>query len=175
MKKSLASNLFFAAAIGALAFAVLMSPPGGVRWGAFVADQASLLRKLIFLTSTYVWPALLSFSAISMFQLQFRLSSSGASGRVVFSVCVVASGAMLLGLRTISLGASSSPSYVLGMALGYTMMARLYAVRMRRVFNCVRIPWPVWRGDRSAVEEIHRVMQTRGMQTRMDSTVAKAA
>ncbi len=175
MKKSLASNLFFATTISVLAFAVIVNPPGGVRWEAFVADEASLLRKVNFLTSTYVWPAILSFCAISLFQLQSRLSSSGANARTVFSVCVAASGAMLLGLRTISVGASSSPSYVVGMALGYAMMSQLYAVRIRKVFNCVRIPWPIWRNDRCAVEEINRRMQARAMQTRMASVPARAA
>lgn len=167
MKNSLASNLLFATAIAALAYAVMTTPPGGVRWDAFVAEQASLFRKAVFLVDIYVWPAMISFCAISMFQLQFRISSGGANRRTVFAVCVAASGAMLFGLRTISMGASSSPSYIVGMALGYTMMSRLYAVRLRRVFNRVRIPWPIWRGDRQAVEEIHRAMQVRAMEVQM--------
>ena len=175
MKKNLASNLFLAVVAGALAYAMITTPPGGVRWGAFVADEASLLKKLSFLTNIYVWPAILSFVAISMFQLQFRIASSGVSGRLVFSVCAVASGAMMLGLRTISLGASSSPSYIFGMALGYTMMSRLYAVRMRKIFNGVRIPWPIWRGDLAAVEEINRAAQLRMMHSRMPSAPARAA
>ena len=62
-----------------------MESPGGVRWGAFVgADEAPLLRKLNFLATIYLWPAVLSFGAISMFQLQSRLSSSGANGRIGF-------------------------------------------------------------------------------------------
>lgn len=167
MKKSLASNLLFAVALAALAYAVMTNPPGGVRWGAFVAEQTSLVRKAAFLANIYVWPALISFCAISLFQLQFRISSSGANRRTVFTVCVAASGAMLVGLRTISMGVSSSPSYIVGMALGYTMMSRLYAVRLRKVFNRVRIPWPIWRGDRQAVEEIHRAMQVRTMEVQM--------
>lgn len=166
MKKNIASNLLFLAAVSALVFAVVANPPGGVGWGALLADQASLLRKLIFLANTYLHPAVLSFVAITLFQLQFRLASSGTQGRIVFAVCVVASGAMLLGLRTISTGASSMPSYVLGMALGYTMMSRLYAMRLRTFFGSVRLPWPVWRGDRAAVEEINRAMHTRVMQAR---------
>lgn len=166
MKKNIASNLLFLAAVSALLFVVAANPPGGVRWGALFADQASLLRKLIFLANIYLWPAVLSFVAITLFQLQFRLASSGAQGRIVFAVCIVASGAMLLGLRTISTGASSMPSYVLGMASGYTMMSRLYAMRIRTFWGGVRVPWPVWRGDRTAVEEINRVMHTRAMQAR---------
>jgi hypothetical protein len=174
MKKSLASNLFFVAAVGMIAYAMMMNPPGGVRGGAFIADQASMLRKFLFLAYTYVWPAVLSFCAISMFQLQFRLSSSGANGRLVFSVCVLASGGMMLGLRMMSMGPSSTPSYVLGMALGYTMMSRLYAVRMKKVWN-VRLPWPIWRSDLAAVQEINRAMQARVVRPTMPNVPANAA
>lgn len=164
MKKNLASNALFLAAAGALLFAMLMNPPGGVRWEAFFGEQASFVRKVSFLAGVYVWPAVLSFFAIVLFQLQFRLASSGVRGRVVFAVCVAASGAMLLGMRTISLSASSMPSYVLGMASGYTVMSRLYAMRLRTFFGKVRMPWPVWRGDRVAVEQINSAARMRAMQ-----------
>jgi hypothetical protein len=68
---------------------------------------------------------------------------------------------MLVSLRTISMNPRSGPSYVAGMALGYTVMARLYAIRMRLFLNRVRVPWPVWRGNLQAVQEIDQAATLR--------------
>lgn len=154
MKPS-ASSLLFSAALGGFAFALLANSPGGAPWALFFGDPAPMTQKLLFLLRTWCWPALLSFAAITLLQLQFRLATSGASKRTVFSVCLFASGTMLLSLRTLAALPGAGPSYALGMALGYTVMSQLYAVRLRSL-GPLRLPWPVWRGDRAAVEELHR-------------------
>lgn len=155
-----ASTILLAAALGAFAFAVIENSPSGAPWAMFFADPASLTEKAAFLVRTFGWPAVLSFSAITLLQLQFRLAASGANKRTVFSVCLFACGAMVTSLRALAFLPGSGPSYVLGMALGYTVMSRLYAVRLRAT-GPVRIPWPVWRGDRAAVEELSRMARSR--------------
>lgn len=161
MTKNLGSNLLLALALSALLYAVIANPPGGVRWGMFAEEPSPVVTKIFYVVSSYLWPSILSFAAITMFQLQFRLTSSGATKRTVFSMCVLASGSMLLALRAISFSPNAGPSYVAGMAAGYTVMSRLYAVRMREVLRRVRVPWPIWRGDRAAVEEFDRVVRER--------------
>lgn len=161
MKKHLAPNLLFALALGALIHALNQHPPGGARWMIFVEEESPLWAKLRYLCESYLWPAVLSFLAITFFQLQFRLASTGASKRTIFALCVFASGAMLLSLRTIAYLPNAAPSYVVGMSAGYTMMSRLYAVRARELFGKVRIPWPVWRGNLAAVAEMDRMVRER--------------
>ncbi|MEO5925065.1 MAG: hypothetical protein ABIR70_14690 [Bryobacteraceae bacterium] len=161
MKNSIGSSLLLVLALGALGFVIADNPPGGVRWGVFGAEEAPLLQKVVFLFLTYAWPGFLSCFAISMFQLQARLAASGANKRTVFSICVFASGTMLLSLRSLSLSPTSGIAYVAGMAMGYTLMARLYAVRMRTFFGRVSVPWPIWRGDTRAVQAIDEMARMR--------------
>jgi hypothetical protein len=161
MKKNLGSSLLLALAFSALVFSIVDNPPGGVRWGVFAAEPASLPRKLTYLLAIYFWPGLLSCLAISLFQLQARLASSGANKRTVFSLCVLASGAMLLSLRMMAYSPNSGTAYVAGMALGYTMMGRLYAVRLRTFPRGIRLPWPVWRGNMDAVQQIDAMTRAR--------------
>lgn len=164
MKQNLGSNLLFLLALGALIYALNAHPPGGARWIIFVEEESPLWAKFRYLCETYLWPAVLSFLAITFFQLQFRLASTGASKRTLFALCVFASGAMLLSLRTIAMLPNAAPSYVTGMSAGYTMMSRLYAVRMREIIRGVRIPWPVWRGNLKAVAEMDRMVRERMQQ-----------
>ncbi len=161
MKNNLSSSFLLFLALSALGIAFATNPPGGVRWGLLIEAPGGWFEKVMFLAGTYLLPAFLSFCAIVLFQLQFRLASSGTNKRIVFSVCVLASGAMLLGLRSISSNPSSGPPYVSGMALGYTVMARLYAIRLRNFFGRVRILWPVWRGNIRAVQEIDQMAKLR--------------
>jgi hypothetical protein len=161
MKQNLGSNFLLTVACAALSYAFAQNAPGGEPWSAFLKEAAPWWVKARFLASAYGWPALLSFAAIMLFQLQVRLSASGANRRTVFAVCALASGAMVLGLRELSFSPHAAPSYVLGVALAYTVMSRLYAVRMRRFYWGVRAPWPVWRGNRAAVEAIDRELRAR--------------
>jgi len=154
MKNKLASSLIFALTLGVIGYSVSLHPPGGASWTLFAEESAPWFHKLAFLAQVYLWPTLLSFSAIVLFQMQFRLSASGFRKRVLFSVCTVASGVMVLGLRSVASSPSAGPSYVAGMALGYTLMSRLYAIRMRLLFGRIRVPWPVWLGNLRAVQEI---------------------
>lgn len=161
MKKDLTSSLLLILALGGLAAAIALYPPSGAPWALFFADPAPLTQKLSALNGLYVWPGILACVSICLFQLQFRIAASGANKRMVFAVCVLASGAMLMSLRGVSMSPASGPSYVAGMALGYTIMARLYAVRMRTFLGRIRVPWPVWRGDARAVCEIDQAVQAR--------------
>jgi hypothetical protein len=162
MKKSVGSTLLLAAAIGAIGLSIVENPPGGVRWWAFVEDSSPWWQKVSYLINTYVLPGLLSCIAISAFQLQSRVAASGANKRIVFTICLLASGTMLTALRWMAFSPSTTAtSYVAGMALGYTVMSRLYAVRMRLFFGRVRLPWPVWRGNVAAVREIDELARMR--------------
>ena len=161
MKKNLGSNLLFLLSLSALGYSVLASPPSNVPWIVFIDEASPWLAKASYLGRTYLWPALLAFGAITLLQLQFRLASSGATKRAVFSLCVLASGAMLMALRAISFAQNSAPAYVVGMAAGYTMMSRLYAIRLRELRPGVRIPWPTWRGNAAAVAEMDRMLRDR--------------
>jgi hypothetical protein len=81
------------------------------------------------------------------------------NGRIIFVMCVAASAAMISGFATMAAHRGSEPLYVAGMALANTTMSRLYAMRLRTFFGRVQIPWPIWRGDREAVEHVNRRMQ----------------
>jgi hypothetical protein len=164
MKNNLGSSFLFVLALGGLAWSVLEHPPGGAPWAVFTADPATTIKKAQFLVGEYVRPGLLACVAIALFQLQFRLSASGANKRCVFAFSMLASSTMLLTLKEISFSPTAAPSYVAGMAAGYTMMSRLYAVRMRLVWGKIRVPWPVWRGNPRAVCEIDQAVRSRFQQ-----------
>jgi hypothetical protein len=161
MKTNIGSSLLFLLALAGLAVSIVSNPPGDAPWAIFAGDPATLFRKAQFVVETYVWPGVLACFAISMFQLQSRLASSGANKRTVFAACVLASGSMLMTFREISFHPAAGPSYVAGMALGYTIMSRLYAVRMRGFLGRVGVPWPIWRGDAVAMQEVDQAMRAR--------------
>lgn len=154
MKYKYVSYYFLAIALGALFMTVRDTPPAGLAWQIFFDEPASPASKGLFLVSSYLWPAILSFMAIGLFQLQFRLSMSGASKCTVFSVCLLASLATLLGLQRLSMTPNSTPGYALGMALGYLTMSRLYGVRMRPAWWGISIPSIIWRGNREGVRQL---------------------
>ena len=167
MKIKSAPMLFLAMMLAALAWAVASNPPGGVSWRAFWEEPAALWIKLEFLGVTYLWPAALAFTAIVAFQLQFRLAGSGAGPPVLFAASMAGSVAMVTCFRGLSAAPHATPSYMVGMATGYTVMARLYAVRMRTLRGRMRVPWPVWRGNLQAVQETdRRVAEMRGRPSR---------
>lgn len=157
MKHTIFSNFLLVAAVAVWMSVVIGMPPGNLSWRVFVDEPAPLVEKAVFLARTYLWPAVLSFCAIILFQLQFRLSTSGASKRTVFPICLLASLATLLGLQRLSLAPNSAPAYAAGMALAYMAMSRLYAIRMRIVWAGLSIPWIVWRGNPEAVRQIDRL------------------
>lgn len=165
MKTNPGSYLLAALAVCALAIAIHSSPPGGVRWGAFFEDPSHWTEKLTFLARLYLWPGMMGFAAIVLYQLQFRMMGGGNSP-ATFGIAVFATGAMLLVLRALAFQQSAVPFYVLGVALGYTVMGRVYAVRMRLIAGRVRVPWPVWRGDAQAIAEVQRQMQEKAARER---------
>jgi hypothetical protein len=140
-------------ALAVLSKSLMDNAPGGAGWPAFVADESPNFEKLLYLAGIYLWPLFLSFCAIALFQLQFRLSMGGAGAPAVFAVSVLGSSAMLSALRGLS--AASAPSYILGMALGYTVAGRVYAVYLRAIWKRIRVPCIVWRGNTQAVREIN--------------------
>jgi hypothetical protein len=161
MKNHYGSYTLAALALGALAIAVHANPPGGVRWGAFFEDPSHWTAKATFLARIYLWPAAMSFGAIVLYQLQFRVMGGGGHTAATFGLAVLATGAMLSTLRALAFQQSGTPFYVLGVALGYTVMSRVYAIRMRFVLGQVRMPWPVWRGDAQGVAEVQRQMRAK--------------
>ena len=139
-----------------VAMLVVFFPPGTFTWHRFFADQASAGTKTIFLLKVYLVPAVLSFSAIVLFQLQMRMSMQGAAAHVIFPLAVFGSCAMLSAFRTLVAGVGGVPGYALGMASAYTLMSRLYAIRPSgRTFFGRPILRMVWRGDPEAM----RVLQ----------------
>ena len=168
MKRTLFSYCLLLSALAALAAAVIATPPGGLSWQYFFDEAASPAAKGSFLARVYLLPAIVSFLAITLFQLQFRLSTSGARREMVFSICLLASLATLLGLQRLSMAPNSAPAYALGMALGYMAMSRLYAVRMRKVWRDVAVPWIVWRGNLEAVRQMdHLAAQIRDARSKV--------
>ncbi|MEP7353037.1 MAG: hypothetical protein ABI824_07375 [Acidobacteriota bacterium] len=159
------STILAAFAVGLLAWTLAQHAPGGARWSLFVEDPAPVWIKSWFLWKTYLWPAVPSFIAIVLFQLQFRLAASGAGARTVFSICVIGCFVMLSSVRIVAFAPSATPGYVLGMALGYTTMGRVYAIQMRTIEiwagKGVSIPSIVWRGNVAGIRELERNMRMR--------------
>lgn len=166
MKNNFGSYLLAALAMAGLAIAISANPPGGVRWGTFFEDPSHWTAKAMFLARTYLWPAAMAFGAIVLYQLQFRVMGGGGSTAATFGMAVLATGAMLVVLRSIAYQQTAVPFYVLGVALGYTMMGRVYAIRMKLIAGQVRVPWPVWRGDTARVAELQRQMRERATVSR---------
>lgn len=164
MKNNLGSYMLAALAMAALAFAIHTNPPGGVRWGTFFEEPSHWTMKAMFLARAYLWPAMMAFGAIVLYQLQFRVMGGGGHTAATFGMAVLATGAMLAVLRSIAYQQTAVPFYVLGVALGYTVMSRVYAIRMRLIRGRVRVPWPVWRGDAAGVAEVQRQMRERAEQ-----------
>jgi hypothetical protein len=160
MKFNFPANVLLALTLAALSCAIFATPPGNAPWSVFLNDPASTSAKLFFLIQNYAWPGVLAYLAILLFQLQFRLLSTGLSGRMVFVLCTWASAAMLAGFSEMASRRGSAPFYVVGMALANVTMSRLYAVRLR-VFGKIRIPWPIWRDNAAAVEAVNRQMLQR--------------
>jgi hypothetical protein len=156
MKIHIPSLIWLGAAMAALSASVLENPPGNLPWAVFVAEESPLDAKLWYLLKVYAWPACLSFCGVTLLKLQFRLSASAKPAAMVFGMSVLASLAMLEGFRSIAALPNAAPSYVIGMALSYTTLARLYAIKSKLLWGCIRAPWIVWRGNRAGVAEIDR-------------------
>jgi len=156
LKAKYYSYLLPVIALAALVAAVAGAPPGNLSWGMFFDDPAPAAAKGVFLARTYLLAGALSFTAIILFQLQFRLSASGAGKQTVFSICLLASLSTLLGLQRLSLTPNAAPAYAVGMAAAYMTASRLYGMRMRSVGRGLSIPWIIWRGNRQGVQDMDR-------------------
>jgi hypothetical protein len=160
-KPSLSSLTWTAIGAAVLAWMVSTNPPAGASWRLFADEPTDPWLKVEYLAGIYLVPAVFAMAGIIAFQLQFRVSMSGARPGTVFGIGVLGASAMLGGFRLLALAPNSLPGYVLGMAAGYTVMSRLYAIRMRRIWGRLRVPWVVWRGDRDQVREIDRLAAVR--------------
>lgn len=157
LSKSMNSKNYLSIVLAFLVVALLVVffPPGTFTWHRFFADQASRSAKLVFLLKVYLVPAILSFSAIVLFQLQMRMSMQGAAAHVIFPLAVFGSCAMLSAFRTLVAGVGGVPGYAMGMATAYTVMSRLYAIKPSgRTFLGRPILRVVWRGDAEALHEL---------------------
>ena len=132
-------------ALAMVAALIAYFPPGPFSWRTFIDDKSALLPKLVFLAKAYLVPALLSFVAVVGFRLQMGMSMTGAGAGAVFPIALIASGAMMAALRSMSGGVGGVPGYAVGMAVGYTLMSRIYGVRKteQTVFGkpVLRIVW----------------------------------
>ena len=104
-------------------------PPGPFSWRTFINDQSSLWLKLVFLVKVYVVPAGLAFVAVVGFRVQMGIAMTGAASGAVFPVALLASGAMMAALRSMSGGVGGVPGYAVGMAVGYTLMSKIYGLK----------------------------------------------
>lgn len=138
-----------------LALAALASyfPPGKFTWHRFLQDSMPLSGKVVYLLKVYALPALLSFTAVVLFQLQVRGSMVGAPAYAVFPLSVIGATAMLAAFRTMTMGMGGIPGYVVGLAGAYTMMSRFAGFqpsgRYRFGVQTLRI---VWRGNPSLAQ-----------------------
>jgi hypothetical protein len=144
-------------ATAAVCAIVALFPPGSFSWTGFFADPAPASQKLVYMLRAYGLPAALSFISVACFQILMRVSISGAPATAVFPLALFASGSMMGAFRTMGGGIAGVPGYALGIALGYTMMSRLYAIvpSGRTVFGKPLLKF-VWRGDSNAVMQVER-------------------
>ncbi len=155
------SILLFLSSISLLAWAVAANPPGGVSWTLLYASSIPFIEKVQFVVSLYAPPLFFAFIGMTLLQVQFRLSMGGATTLTIFSICMLASLSMIVGIRTAAGGPASFPGYALGMALSYTMLSRVYAVKLRSWYGGIKIPWVIWRGNAAAMAELNRQLEER--------------
>ena len=153
--------------IGATLFfsTMLLFPPGAsdFTWMRFIADSAPFAAKGLFLVKTYLAPAALSFTWIASFQLAMRARKSS----VAFVMIYFAAISMFVAWRSLALGPSRLPGYALGITIAQTMASRLVAVTRpeRSLFGKqFRIYKIVWAGDKDAVAQLRRQMQSQVQQ-----------
>jgi hypothetical protein len=139
-------------ALAMVAALIVYFPPGPFSWRAFLTDQAPLMTKLLFLGKAYLVPAALSFAAVVAFRLQMGLAVTGVASSAVFPLALLASGAMMAALRSMSAGIGGVPGYALGMAIGYTLMSKIHGLRKteQTVFGRPVLK-VVWRSEADAV------------------------
>jgi hypothetical protein len=151
MKNNRLASLLALAMVAAM---IAYFPPGPFSWRTFINDQSSVWMKLVFLGKVYLMPAALSFAAVVGFRLQMGISMTGASSGAVFPVALLASVAMMSALRSMSGGVGGVPGYAVGMAVGYTLMSKIYGLRKtdQTVFGrpVLKI---VWRKDLEAAPQ----------------------
>jgi hypothetical protein len=153
--------------IGATLFLLTtqLYPPGArdFTWLRFIADHAPVAAKVAFLAKTYLAPAVLSFTWIASFQLAMRARKSS----LAFVMIYIAAISMFTAWRSLALGPSRLPGYALGIAIAQTMASRLVAVTKpeRLLFGRkFRIYKVVWAGDKDAVAQLRRQMQSQAQQ-----------
>lgn len=116
-------------ALAALALLVAMFPPFQITWRHFFQDPAPIWKKIGFLLRVYALPCGMSFAAVLLFQLQGRVGAIGAAPSSVFLMALFGSGCMMAAFRSMVSGVGGVPGYALGMALGYTLISRVYSVQ----------------------------------------------
>lgn len=116
-------------ALALVALLIAFYPPGPFSWRAFILDASSPWAKLLFLTKVYLVPAVLSFVAVVCFRIQMGIAMTGVASGSVFPLALLASGAMMAALRSMSGGVGGVPGYAVGMALGYTLMSNIYGLQ----------------------------------------------
>lgn len=146
MRMRLVSSFSALAAALALAWMAAGLPPAGVSWSAFAREDAPAAAKALFLARTYLLPAAWAFAAMTLFQLQMRLSAAGAPAGVVFLAGTLGWSLMLKVIT--GLASVSRPGYVAGMAAAAAVASRIYAVALEG--RRLRV---IWRGDARSIAE----------------------
>jgi|SRR5579862_4301170 len=150
-------------ALAALAWIVAHYPPFQITWQRFLfKDPTPAVLKIAFLFKVYGLPCCMALGAVVLFQLQGKLGALGAGASSVFPLALLASGCMMTAFRSMASGVGGVPGYALGMALGYTLMARVHSFQPtgRVVFGrpMLRI---VWRGELAAQRAAAARLQAR--------------
>lgn len=141
-----------ALALAVLGALILEFPPFQMTWHRFVFDlPQSPVQKGAYLLRVYGLPFCISFFSILLMQLQGRLAMGGAAAASVFPVALFGAAGMMTAFRSMVNGVGGVPGYALGMALAYTVGARIHSIqpsgRMVLGRPMLRI---VWRGQLEA-------------------------
>ena len=101
----------------------------------------------------YLWPVLVGFVAISVYQIYARVAAGGrAHPTVIFALSAIAAMLSLFGWVTMMRTLQMIPLYGCGVGLANLMMSRVYAATMvKHRWLRIRLPRVIWRGDREGV------------------------
>jgi len=155
------SHLMTVVGVLALTYMAAGSPPKGVAWTVFFEDPATVWAKISYLGEMWLVPAGLAFVAVTLFQLQMRLSLTGAAFGLVWGLGVV--GWSLLFHVMSQMGTMSQPFYILGMATGVAVSSQVYAVSMKPSLFGMCLPRVIFRWNQKGVEGVHQRLQAARM------------
>ena len=152
------SYLMIVVGVLVLTYMAAGRPPKGVAWTVFLEDPATVWAKICYLAEMWLVPAGLAFVAVTLFQLQMRLSLSGAPFGLLWGLGVV--GWCLLFHVMSEMGTMSQPFYIFGMATGIAVSSQVYAVSIKPSLFGMSLPRVIFRWNQKGVEGVNQRVQT---------------